>query len=267
MGSPWPFSLWPLLTSHRLLSFVNFVTLRWACSSMFLSLLYWEAQHGHSFPDGPLQCWAEGKYPLPLPGGNTLNNTARNTLVSMLQGWFMINLLSTLTGFSLQSCFPASKPPTCDGAWKSFQSVKKKIRVTFTKWSKSSRRPPFRSALSVSHMLTTHQTKSAGMMLPLTAEAVMVRAPECATLPSLFSPCPSCRVLKASYGEEKEKLLLITLVQGTDTEPPSTEPLEKRYTQWLLSSSLFRERKVSQSFPSKCDCAKSSPTKAPQGWR
>lgn len=57
-------------------------------------------------------------------------------------------------------------------------------------------------------------------------------------------------------------------MQGPDTKPPSTEPVEKRYTQWLLSSSLFRERNLSWSFPSKeYDCAKSSPTKAPQGCR
>lgn len=57
-------------------------------------------------------------------------------------------------------------------------------------------------------------------------------------------------------------------MQGPDTKPPSTEGLEKRYTQWLFSSSLFRERNVSQSFSSKeYDGAKSSPIEAPQGCR
>lgn len=71
--------------------------------------------------------------------------------------------------------------------------------------------PPFRGVQSVSHTLTTHGTKPAGVMLPLTDGAVILRPPECVTFPSLFSPCSSYPVLKACYGEEKEKLLLITL--------------------------------------------------------
>lgn len=123
----------------------------------------------------------------------------------------MINLLPALTGFSLQSCFPGSRPPACDGAWKSFQSVKRKIRVTFTKWPKSSWRPPFRGALSVSHMLTNTPYKTCWCDAASYCLAAMVRTPECVFS---FSPCPSCPVQKACYREEKWEFLLITLVSA-----------------------------------------------------
>lgn len=59
-------------------------------------------------------------------------------------------------------------------------------------------------------MLPTQCPNPAGVMLPFTAVAVMVwpwGAPECIASPLLLSPSPSCPVLKAFSGEEKEKLL------------------------------------------------------------
>lgn len=202
MRSSWAISLQPLLVSQMLLFFHQLCDpsldlFQYVLVSLVLGSSAW-AQFSQ-----PHQCWAEGKDPLPLPAGNTWPNTPWDTLASLPQCWFMINLLSTLIWFSLQSFFPASRLP----AWKSFQSLKKKIRVTFTKWSKSSRRPPFRGALSVSHMLTTHRTKPAASYCC----GCTGQGPRKCYFSFTLQSLTSCPVLKARYEEEKEKLLLITL--------------------------------------------------------
>lgn len=47
--------------------------LLWIHSSMFVSLLYWEAQYGHRNPGALPQCWVEGKNSLLSTAGNALS--------------------------------------------------------------------------------------------------------------------------------------------------------------------------------------------------